>query len=317
VQDRRPQRLGAPSSPLLYLASLIVVYRFFPPKEILGVGTFQDAALLENDPLISALSETAAMFPLIEEPDFIVSLGTGATRSKGNRPSMSVSGPLSLRKYGAIPRLWRMFWEKMRDRQVKQLFRTHPRYHRLDTEFDGAEPRLDSTKSMQELQLKVENDESISNVIDNIARCAIASLFYFELDSMPEGCNGQYIGTGFILCSLRQTDPPFKLLLDQLSSISATFYLNNCPILGAVGDRYSLGKDGNFRKRIELSLSGKFTITLKQGDSDPCHISGSPYLMDKLISAQGFNNHFGRADHRKRQRAAEVDLPFRKRQRVQ
>ena len=103
---------------------------------------------------------------------------------------MSVSGPLSLRKYGAFPRLWRTFWEKMRDRQVKQIFRTHPRYHRLDTEFDGVEPRLDNMKSMQELQSKVENDDSVSNVIDNIARYAKASLFYFELDSIPEGRNG-------------------------------------------------------------------------------------------------------------------------------
>jgi len=38
----------------------------------------------------------------------------------------------------------------MRDRQVKQIFRTHPRYHRLDMEFDGAEPRLGNTKSMHE-----------------------------------------------------------------------------------------------------------------------------------------------------------------------
>jgi hypothetical protein len=72
------------------------IYRFFPSKEINGVGTFQDPGPLENDPLISALSEVAAMFPLIEEPDFIVSLGTGAPRTKGDKPSMSMSGPLTL-----------------------------------------------------------------------------------------------------------------------------------------------------------------------------------------------------------------------------
>jgi hypothetical protein len=300
-----------------YFALLTVLYRFFPPKEIRGVGTFQDAGPLENDPLVSALSEVAAMFPQIEQPDYIVSLGTGTPRSKGVGPSMSVSSPLSLRKYGAFPRLCRMFWEKMRDRQVKQIFRTHPRYHRLDMEFDNAEPRLDDTESIHELQSKVENDPSVSNVIDNIARCAIASLFYFELDSIPVGCNRQYIGTGFIFCSLRRTDPLFKLLLDQLSSMAATFYLNNCPIPGTVGDQSCIGKDGNFRKRIELNLSGKFTISLKQGDSDPCHISGSPYMIDKLISAQGFDAHFGRADHRKRKRSSDSDLSARKRQRMQ
>jgi hypothetical protein len=32
---------------------------------------------LENNPLVSVLFEVAAMFLLTEEPDFVVSLGTG------------------------------------------------------------------------------------------------------------------------------------------------------------------------------------------------------------------------------------------------
>ncbi|KAH8591179.1 hypothetical protein B0O99DRAFT_719438 [Bisporella sp. PMI_857] len=279
-----------------------------------GVGTFQDPGPLENDPLISARSEVAAMFPLAEEPDFMVSLGTGATRANNDKPSMSASGPLSRWKDRAFPRLWRMFWERMRDKHVKQIFRTHPRYHRLDIEFDSALPRLDDTKSIHELQLKAQEDQSITKVIDNIARCAIASLFYFELDSIPEGRNGNHTGTGSIFCSVRQSEPAFKPLLDQLST--ATFYLNNCPIPGEVGERSSIGKDGNFLKRVELSLGGRFTISLKQGDSEPCNISGSPYLIEKLISAQTLDAHFGGADHGKRKRSAEGDLAARKRQRI-
>lgn len=177
-------------------------------------------------------------------------------------------------------------------------------------------PRLDNTKSIHELKLKAQEDNSVSKVIDNIARCAIASVFYFELDSVPEGCNGEYTGVGFILCSIRRGDPAFEVLLDQLSKSSSTFYLNNCPIPGTVGDRSFIGKDGNFRKRVELSLSGRFTITLKQGDLEPCNISGSPHSIEKLITAQGLNSHFGRADHGKRKRSAEGDLAARKRQRI-
>lgn len=51
--------------------------RFFPPKHINEVGTFQDAGPLENDPLLWALSEVSAMFPLLKEPNFVISLGTG------------------------------------------------------------------------------------------------------------------------------------------------------------------------------------------------------------------------------------------------
>jgi hypothetical protein len=91
------------------------------------------------------------MFPLVEEPDFMVSLGTGAPCTTGGKPSISVSGPLSVWKDRAFLRLWRMFWERMRDRHVKQVFRTHPRYYRLDTGFDDEMLRLDNTKSIYEL----------------------------------------------------------------------------------------------------------------------------------------------------------------------
>ncbi|KAI9772432.1 MAG: hypothetical protein M1840_000635 [Geoglossum simile] len=285
---------------------------FFPPKHISGVGTFQDPGPLENDPLISALSEVAAMFPFIEEPDFVVSLGTGAPRK--NDPSMS--GPRNVWKDGAFPRLCRMYWEKIRDRKVRQVFRTHPRYHRLDIEFDGPEPRLDDTGSMPKLKSKVQTDRSLSKIIDNIARCVIASLFYFELDSIPERSNGEYIGTGYILCSLRYNNPAFRVLLDRLSSSNARFYLNGYLVPGIVGDPSSIGRDGNFRKWLELRVINKFTISLKQDESEPCNISGSPFLIDKLVLAQGLNAFFGRADHRKRKMLSDSNVPARKRQRI-
>jgi hypothetical protein len=146
-------------------------------------------------------------------------------------------------------------------------------------------PRLDDTKSIHKLQRKAQEDNLVSKVINNIARCAIASRFYFKLDLVLERYNGEYIGVSFILCSIRRGEDAFEFLLDQLSKSSSTFYLNNVPIPRIVGDRSFISKDGNFRKRVELSLSGRFTITLKQGDSEPCNISGSPHLIEKLIIA--------------------------------
>lgn len=217
---------------------------------------------------------------------------------------MSVSGPLNVWKYKAFPRLCRMLWEKMRDRNVKHIFRTHPRYHRLDIGFNSIEPRLDDTKSMPELKSRVQQDQSVSKIIDNIARSAIASLFYFEIDSIPEKWNGEYIGTGAILCCLRPKDLAFSVLIDQLTRNSATFYLNDSPILGSVNSFIS--KDGSFRKRVELTLRSKFAISLKQGSSELCNISGSPFSIERLVLVQGLNAPFGRADHRKR-KILEID----------
>jgi hypothetical protein len=253
------------------------------------------------------------MCPLAEEPDFIVSLGTGTSRAKESL-SVPASSHLRLWKDKAFPRLWRMFWEKMRDRQIKQVFRNYSRYHRLDIEFDGPLPRLDNIQSIHELQKRAQEDDSVSKVIDNIARSAIASLFYFELDSKPGKYDKEYIGVGSIFCTIRQSDPAFQLLLDQLSS--ATFYFDNRLIPGTVGDRSFIDQDGNFRKRVELSVNGRFTVTLKQGDSEPCNISGSTYSVERLISAQELDAHFGRADHGKRKRSVDGDLPARKKLRI-
>jgi hypothetical protein len=152
-------------------------------------------------------------------------------------------------------------------------------------------------------------------VIDNIVRCAIASVFYFELDSVLEGCNREYTGTGSILCSIRRGDSIFEVLLDRLSK-SSTFYLNDYIIPGIVGDCSFVSKDGNFRKRVELSLNRRFTISLKQDDSELYNISGSLYSIEKLIVAQGLNAYFGRADYDKRKRPADSDLASRKRLKI-
>jgi hypothetical protein len=175
-------------------------------------------------------------------------------------------------------------------------------------------PRLDNTKSIHKLQLKAQEDHSITKVIDNIARYAIASLFHFELDFIPETCHRKHTGTGSIFCSVRQSEPAFELLLNQLST--TTFYLNSYPIPGEIGERSFIGKDRNFRKQVELSLGGRFTISLKQGDSKPYNISGSPYLIESLISEQDLDAHFRGAHHGKRKRSADGGLPTKKRQRI-
>ena len=136
---------------MLFLVSY-AINRFFPPKHISNVGTFQDAGPLENDPLISALSEVAAMFPLVEEPDFVISLGTGEPTPSNE---LSTDAPRGIWKNRAFARLCRLFWEKMRDKKVRQAFHAHPRYYRLDVEFDGEEPKLDDVMSIPELKSKV------------------------------------------------------------------------------------------------------------------------------------------------------------------
>jgi hypothetical protein len=190
----------------------------------------------------------------------------------------------------------------MRDSKIRQAFHSSPRYHRLDVEFDEAEPRLDDTESIPNLKLKAREDDSITSTVSSIARCIVASLFYFELESVPEKIDGKFVGIGYIQCTLRRTSPAFPLLLSQLSSCASVFYLDDSPIPGTFGDNSFLSPDGNFRKRVELNVSNRFAVTLGQGCHEKNNISGSPYLIEGLIRAQGLDAYLGTAYHRKRKR---------------
>ena len=252
------------------------------------------------------------MFPLTEEPDFVVSLGTGELK----KDHASATRTPRAWKNKASPRLCRLALEKMRDQKVRQAFQFHPRYHRLDIEFDQVEPRLDDVRSIPEMKSKVQADSSSSKTVDNIARSMVASLFYFELDSIPEEIEGKSVGIGYIQCVLRKNSPAFSLLLHQLSLCSATFYLNDFAIPGRFGDTSCFGVDGNFYKRVELQVSDRFTISLKQDYSESCNISGSPYSVCRLIRSQALDAYFGTAYHRKRKRVGSEDGTSRKRKRA-
>ncbi|KAL9082423.1 MAG: hypothetical protein Q9165_008895 [Trypethelium subeluteriae] len=285
--------------------------RFFPPKRICDVGTFQDAGPLENDPLVSALSEVAALFPSIKKPDFIVSLGTGEPIPRDDPLDTS----RNIWKNGAIPRLGRLLWEKMRDKKVRQFFQAQPRYHRLNVQFKGTEPRLDDTEIISELKSRALEDQSLSKSIDNIAHSLVASLFYFELDTTPEWIDRKYVGTGRVLCSLRRSDAAFSELFGQLCNTSAYFLLDGDPI-SSEAISSSLNGDSEFQIRVEVITTDEFAISLKRPGSESFDISNSPFSVEQLIEAQGFRASFGRADHRKR-KAPESICERRKRPRTQ
>ena len=151
-------------------------------------------------------------------------------------------------------------------------------------------------------------------IIDNIVPYALASLFCFELESKPEKHNREWTTFGSIFCTIRQTDPSLQLLLNQLSN--AAFDIDDWPVVGVVGNRTFIGRDGNFQKRVQLSVKDKFLISLKQECSEPSSISGSPYSVGRLISAQEFDAQFGRADQSKRKRSDNGHLRPRKKLRI-
>jgi hypothetical protein len=251
------------------------------------------------------------MFPTIEEPDFVISLGTG----EKHHTDLSTDIAKPTQRKSVLQRLSEAVWEKMQDEQIREAIQTRviPKwYHRLNIKFDGTEPRLDQAESIPELKQKVKDDDTLSEHVANAADCLIASLFYFELESIPERREEKFVGLGHILCSVSKNDRDFQDLMDQLAAQSAQFLLDDYPIALA-NDPSCFSKDGNFRKAIELNTADRFTISLKKGPSDTRDISGSPFSIGRLITAQGLNASFGRPDHRKRKASNDFDFPRKKR----
>ncbi|KAH7363553.1 phospholipase [Plectosphaerella cucumerina] len=273
---------------------------FFPPKHIRGVGSFQDAGPLV-DPTLSALCEVAALFPLLDEPDDVVSIGTGESRPSNAAATDDLRDPWA---NGAVPRLRRLFWEKMGDRKVRQVLQRQRRYHRLTVHFDGDEPMLDNARCMPEMGRKARDDPSLSEPIAHLRRCMIASLFYFELDSLPERRGGRYVGTGSILCTIRRAEPGFRELFSQMLERSVQIILDGRPV-SAVGDAACFDREGNFRKAVELDTCGTLQIALREGATAPCDIGRSPFSVERLVALQGLDSVFGRRSCRKRKNSCQ------------
>jgi hypothetical protein len=235
------------------------------------------------------------LFPLLEDLDWVVSVGTGESRPNNEIPTEDTR---SVWKNGAVPRLCRLFWEKMRDRKVKQMHRAHPRYHRLNLQFEGGEPRLDSVMCMPEMRRKAQADPSLDEPIATVARAMVASLFYFELDAAPELSAGRYNGKGKILCALGPSEPGFRELFRRMSDSSAQILVNDRPV-STVNDPACFDKEGNFRKPVDLDGHGSLGISLREASFRPSHISGSPFTVERLVLLQGLDAVFGRRNLRK------------------
>ena len=226
------------------------------------------------------------MFPLVEEPDFVVSLGTGGPRPDPDGPS--TSGSRGLLKDGCFPRCFRAFWETMRGKRDWQALTSSGRpkssgkFHRLDIEFDGPEPMLDGVGNIPNLQSKVLEDPSISSVLENIAHCAISSLFYFELRSIPKHAGNEYIGSGSIRCILRVGDPAFEVLMRRLQRNSARLLIGERYIT-EVEEASNFDQTGNFSGSFDFAMQNKFSIYLEESNSPTYNISDSSFLIENLI----------------------------------
>lgn len=150
--------------------------------------------------------------------------------------------------------------------------------------------------------------------IDGTVCRLLASLFYFELDTLLRQGARTYVLTGRVLCSLCRGDPAFPALVQRVTSNCSRFLLNDQPLSAAAVAASCLSGDANFCLHVRTELEDKVAISLELDGAGPCDISGSPLSVQGLIDMQGLDMAVGQSS-RKRKRPAETAEPSQKRQR--
>jgi hypothetical protein len=97
-----------------------------------------------------------------------------------------------------------------------------PRYYQLNVQFTRPEPSLDDALQIPNLKAialqKIEDDKAtITLVVDAM----LASMFYFELDALPNLNRGSYLCLGYIYYRLNLLIKGLRYLYDQLLQTSS------------------------------------------------------------------------------------------------
>ncbi|KAF4462509.1 patatin phospholipase, partial [Fusarium albosuccineum] len=268
---------------------------YFTPKYLSGLGTFQDAGTLVNNPIIVALSEFAAMYG-DGKPDLVLNIGTGTS------PDMPVEDerPRFI-KDSWLVRLKRGYMALMQGRKTwndvaslsKRVGESSGRY-RLDVTLPQP-PSLDDTASMPMLTSLVHRDTVTLRAVPEIAHHMFATLFYFELDSMPKTMGSNLRVNGRILCIRKGQDQALPKILERLRK--STLYVNGKSTPSVIDTDIH----GNIHHTIDFITGKSLLIELEEEDSrHPFPISGSPYNISKLVSCGQATAVFGTRSHQKR-----------------
>lgn len=105
------------------------------------------------------------------------------------------------------------------------------RHHRLNVQFNGPEPSLDDVSSIPDLKANVaqsiqDDGKAVTAVFDAI----VASMFYFELDTVPELMKNRFHCCGYIHYRLDLSTNGLRYLYQRLLETSSWFLIQGNPI---------------------------------------------------------------------------------------
>jgi hypothetical protein len=160
---------------------------------------FQDGGLQHNNPASIAQWEIGFVWPHKPKPDFALSLGTGTSSVTTTSNSITKS-QFYVRIFKSFMRnldgedAWKQFCNS-----VSPQMRT--RFHRLNVELTGPEPSLNDALIILELKSNVlRTIKEDKSVITGVVDAMLASMFYFEVDTLPVLEQNGYNCHRYIFC---------------------------------------------------------------------------------------------------------------------
>jgi hypothetical protein len=281
------------------------------PDVVLSLGTGYQ---VDEDAIMNGLSPTETS-PLIGSP--VISTDLGRAEIAMATALQDVQQPRGLWRSGFITRCLESFLSTMDGQKFYDLpnqwnraaDEIENRYYRLNTQLQGKTPALDDVSTMKPLKSETRKQHTKSKSLNELAECLISSLFYFELTSRPIRNRSHISCQGQILCIVgpgHKGSSKLHRLLNSLTEDGSKFYVAHRPLSGPINRSANIDPATKlFRVKVELrvrDLDSSIPISLRIGNnkhsiSEGRNISASPFTVNGLLEAQGWNNPFGRADH--------------------
>jgi len=282
-------------------------YRYFQFKFILKINWFQDDDFWRNNSIKIALCKIKIIWSSIEELNLIVFLSMSFWWFQSN--SSHVSESYEILRDEFISWLCRVFLSFMSERKLWQEFRNRrrmnskERYFRFDIKFDDEELNLNNMSKMQKLWAQAQIEFSKFSELNDLTRCMITSLFYFELKLTSTYIDEKISDVDNILCRLHANNLALEVLISQLFKCLTRFLFEDFMLLSIIENCSFMNRDENFWKRVKFSVSDrqhKILLFLKKESCSSKNVSDFSFFVNSLIVTQNMNADFNQVYHKKR-----------------
>ena len=213
------------------------------------------------------------------------------------------TGPLSPVKDRFLSRLFKTFMISLDGEKLwNELANTLPkgmreRLHRLNVTLDDRYLSMDDVRNIDALKDLADSYANSSGHFENIYDSIFASMFYFELEDIPEYTNEGVVCVGNIFCRIDLPRSGRKYLYYQLRDASAFFMVNGRPYQCVASVPRYLPP---FKRRVEFILENPqdaVAISIRNATWRPRLISRQPTTLERLVYSQYLDAPFGRPDH--------------------